>query len=163
MTTNMMTTNILSYMCKANSLLQQQHEYFHHLAQLNPDLLRVATSGLEKRGPALFTASNVHAPEPVDGHTKGEIGHFHLLDSDDDSGCVPDGSGHVTLSLEDAKEVIAKGWGQRHMMSGRLGAKIVGKGFVLVYAPQDKEELEVMKRIFKAGAAYMASGREIKV
>lgn len=48
-------------------------------------------------------------------------------------------------------------------MSGRLGAKIVGKGFLLVYAPEDKEELEVMKRIFKAGAMYMASGREIKV
>lgn len=50
----------------------------------------------------------------------------------------------------------------RHMMSGRLGARVVGKGFTMVYAPQNEEEFDVMKRIFVAGARYMAFGREIK-
>jgi hypothetical protein len=48
------------------------------------------------------------------------------------------------------------------MMSGRLGARVVGIGFTMAYAPQDEEELEIMKRIFVAGARYMAFGREIK-
>ena len=63
----------------------------------------------------------------------------------------------MTLSLADAKEVIEKGWAQRHGLSGRL----LPWGYVMVYAPRDEEEVEVLGRIFRAGIAFVSGGREV--
>ena len=76
---------------------------------------------------------------------RGEIAHVHQSD----------GSAHVVLSFADAKEVIAKGWGERHEL---VGGMILPWGYVFLYAPRDEGEVEVMKRIFEAGVGFMMSG-----
>lgn len=63
----------------------------------------------------------------------------------------------MTLSLADAKEVIEKGWGLRHKLSGPL----IPVGYLLLYAPRNEEELEVLGRILKAGIAFMSGGKEV--
>lgn len=64
-------------------------------------------------------------------------------------------SGHVTLSFADAAEVIAKGWGERHRLSG---TEWIHLGYTMVYVPRSVEEVETFIRIFQAGVDYMKSG-----
>ena len=64
-------------------------------------------------------------------------------------------SGHVTLSFADAQEVIAKGWGERHRLSG---TDWIHLGYTMVYVPRTVEEAEVICRIFQAGIDFMRSG-----
>ncbi|RYC63275.1 hypothetical protein CHU98_g2909 [Xylaria longipes] len=62
------------------------------------------------------------------------------------------------LSLVDAAEVVRRGWGERHKMSGV--ASILPWGYVLVYAPRDdadgKGDWEVWKVLVIAAARVMA-------
>ncbi|KAI1341065.1 hypothetical protein F5Y15DRAFT_24210 [Xylariaceae sp. FL0016] len=74
--------------------------------------------------------------------TRGELIHVH----------PPDGSTHLVLSLVDSAEVIRKGWGQRHRLSGGM----LGWGYTLVYAPRDEGELEAWKGIVMAAARFAA-------
>ncbi len=64
-----------------------------------------------------------------------EFAHFHPH---------PDYSMHLGLPLVDVKAVIEKGWGELH--------PVVNKGwlppnFIMLYAPRNKEEIEVAKKI----------------
>lgn len=54
------------------------------------------------------------------------------------------GSMHVQLSAEDAREVIAAGWGEDHFLVtlGRLP-----EGLVMVFSPRDDQELDAVKTI----------------
>jgi hypothetical protein len=61
---------------------------------------------------------------------------------------------HVLLSLADAKDVIAKGWGERHRATGTA---VVPLGYTMLYLPRNKEEVEVMARILEAGVTYAKS------
>ena len=63
----------------------------------------------------------------------------------------------MTLSCADAKEVISKGWGERH----RLAGTYLNLGYTFVYAPRDLEEVEIMGKVFKAGIAFMSGGKEV--
>jgi phospholipase/carboxylesterase len=64
-----------------------------------------------------------------------------------------DGSLHLALPPEQAADLVAKGWGAPHMWAGtRLSA-----GFVMVFGPRDREELETVAGIVEASHAY-ASG-----
>ncbi|KAB7745768.1 phospholipase [Nostocoides sp. F2B08] len=64
-----------------------------------------------------------------------------------------DGSLHLALPPEQAADVVAKGWGVPHMWAGtRLSA-----GFVMVFGPRDREELQTVAGIVEASHAY-ASG-----
>ena len=81
---------------------------------------------------------------------RGEIAHVHH-----------EGSTHVCLSLPDAAEVVRKGWGERHRMSGVRG--ILPWGYVLVYAPREgkegkegESEWEVWKAVVVAAARVVA-------
>jgi hypothetical protein len=65
-----------------------------------------------------------------------------------------DMSAHVLLSLADAKDVIAKGWGERHRITGTA---VIPLGYTLLYLPRNKEEVEVMGRILEAGVEYAKS------
>lgn len=82
---------------------------------------------------------------------KGETAHVH-----------PECSSHVTVSMADAEEVVRKGWGERHRLSG------VGPmpwSYMLIYAPRDDGELEVWKKIVEAGMKFVSAGagRELAV
>lgn len=65
-----------------------------------------------------------------------------------------DGSLHLMLPLNTVKEVLAKGWGEPHPVV-RLG--MIPPTAVMVYAPRDADELEVVLRIL-ATSYHFASG-----
>lgn len=73
----------------------------------------------------------------------GEVGHIHESDL----------SGHVFLSFADAKEVIVKGLGERHRMSGT----VIPLGYTFLYVPRNLEEVNVLIGIFEAGIEYAKS------
>ena len=74
---------------------------------------------------------------------KREFAHIHESDM----------SAHVLLSFTDAKDVIAKGWGERHRMTG----SIIPLGYTLLYLPRNKDEIEVLMKIVQASSEYAKS------
>lgn len=54
-------------------------------------------------------------------------------------------------------EVVEKGWGQRHRLSHWIHI-----GFVMIYAPRNEHEVEVMKRIFGAAIDAFVDGAKEK-
>lgn len=85
---------------------------------------------------------------------QGEIGHVHT-----------DGSSHWYFSSEDVKEVLEKGWGERHPLAGGDGEGIwgkvrsklsgLGRGWVLVYGARDEKEFEVFERLADRSIGWM--------
>ncbi|KAF5666024.1 hypothetical protein FCIRC_10345 [Fusarium circinatum] len=114
--------------------------FLSSLASSSSSKLKIATSLAERRGPALFVASE-KPPHPIAKRTGGEIGHMH----------GSDGSMHINLAPKDAKLVLEKGWGQRHPLSGT----VLYLGNVMVYAPRNEAELDVVKNITRAGVKFM--------
>lgn len=55
----------------------------------------------------------------------------------------PDGSLHLTLSAERAREAIDAGWAEPHPIASHLGIE----GLVLVYTPRTLGELDVVWRL----------------
>ncbi|KAL7623598.1 hypothetical protein AAE478_005150 [Parahypoxylon ruwenzoriense] len=117
---------------------------FDKLGETNGGFTKWGISALEKHGRALFLQSSVPLT-PLAHPTDGEICHIHDTDM----------SGHVTLSFADAEEVIQKGWGERHRLSGTSWIHI---GFTLLYVPNSMEETEILNRIYQAGVDFMRSG-----
>ncbi|EFQ26478.1 hypothetical protein CGRA01v4_05629 [Colletotrichum graminicola] len=120
------------------------------LAARNPARFGTARSCLEKHGLGLF------ARHPVNVTCNGEVCHVH--DSDH--------SLHMNLHPEDIREVLAKGWGQRHPLAwkGSLVRMPVPEEFVMVYAPRDDHELSIVCRIIEAAIWYVISEKtEIRV
>lgn len=118
-------------------------ESFNRLGEINTDT-EWKTSILEKHGQALFVKDSVPL-SPLVAPASQEICHIHGTDL----------SGHVTLSFVDAAEVISKGWGERHRLSG---TDWVHLGFTMLYVPNTVEETEILINIFQAGIDYMKSG-----
>lgn len=59
-----------------------------------------------------------------------------------------DGGWHVSLSREDEWEVMVKRWGETHP-AARWGINVL-----LIYAPRDTQEMEVIKKIMTASFRY---------
>lgn len=116
------------------------------LARAHPGRFGTARSCLEKHGLGLF------ARHPVNVTCNGEICHVH--DSDH--------SLHLCLHPEDIAEVLRKGWGQRHPLARRgwFGAMPVPEEFLMVYAPRDDQELEIVCRVIEAAIWYAAAERQ---
>lgn len=110
------------------------------LCATNANGTKVQTSALEKRGDALFLTSTAEPPSIV-SKVQREIAHIHETDL----------SAHVTLSLTDAKDVVEKGWGERHALS----ETVIGLGYTMLYVPRTVEEVDVLIRIMQAGVNYM--------
>lgn len=113
----------------------------------NKDTTVLGLSKLEKGSAALFLLDGAPV-HPVARTHRREICHCHL------SGDPPDRSSHCTLSYEDAKEVIDKGWGERHPLSG---SPIVGPSYIFLYAPRNEKELDVFGTILRASTKFMVS------
>lgn len=92
------------------------------LSAQNPSKFGTERSCLEKHGLALF------ARHPLQTNCQGEICHVH--DSDH--------SMHMSLHPDDIKEILQKGWGQRHPLAwkGRFIQMPVSQDFVMIYAPR---------------------------
>ncbi|KAI5866870.1 hypothetical protein GGS23DRAFT_552484 [Durotheca rogersii] len=113
----------------------------------NTSEVGVGTSCFEKHGLSLF------ARYPFNKTCQGEICHVH--DSDY--------SMHLSLHPDDVKEVIEKGWGQRHPLTSQcLLTMPVPKQFTMVYAPRTFEELRVVCQIIEA-AGWWVRAKEMKL
>ncbi|KUI53227.1 hypothetical protein VP1G_00685 [Cytospora mali] len=121
--------------------------YQAKIAEANSSLLFNDESRLEGRGtPALwFAVSRDRSIPTYLKKTKGEFAHVH-----------PEATMHVTLSLVDAEEVVRKGWGERHPLSGVKGFWPLS--YVFVYAPRDDAELEVCKEVLEASVRFICAG-----
>ncbi|KAI0547860.1 hypothetical protein F4679DRAFT_343730 [Xylaria curta] len=129
-------------------ILSHQSSYLHAIATSNPSLFAVRPSALESpKFDALWLIKG--AVDPSKGkwfppQAKGETVHVHH-----------EGSTHMCLSLVDAAEVVRRGWGERHKMSGVAG--VLPWGYVLVYAPREGEgDWEVWKELVNAAARVVA-------
>jgi len=69
----------------------------------------------------------------------------------------PDGSLHVALPPERAREAEEKGWAEPHPMAKYLG----NEGMVMLYTPQDMDELEVVFRLIVDSYNFV-SGRDLR-
>jgi hypothetical protein len=70
---------------------------------------------------------------------------------------------HMNLHPDDAKVVLEKGWGERHPLAkGGWMKKYVPREFIMVYAPRDHEELDVVCRIIEA-AGFWVSGQLLEM
>ncbi|KAI0022225.1 hypothetical protein F4780DRAFT_207986 [Xylariomycetidae sp. FL0641] len=110
------------------------------------DEIGVGTSCFEKHGLGLF------ARFPVNHTCQGEICHVHASDH----------SLHLNLHPDDAREVLEKGWGQRHPLArtDSLLKMPVPRQFTMVYAPRSKDELKVVCQIIEA-ASWWVIAKEI--
>jgi len=120
-----------------------------NLAENHPKSLRTGTSCFEKKGLALF------AQNPINATCRGEICHVHHSDR----------SMHMNLHPDDAKIVLEKGWGERHPLArGGWMGRYVPREFIMVYAPRNRAELDVVCRIIEAAGFWVSGERfEIKV
>ncbi|KAK6072553.1 hypothetical protein SCUP234_06024 [Seiridium cupressi] len=112
------------------------------------DYIGLGTSCFEKHGLGLFSRY------PVNNTCMGEICHVHNSDH----------SMHMNLHPDDAKEVLAKGWGQRHPLAwrGRWFQMPVPRQFVMVYAPRTMDEVKIVCRIIEAAGWWvMAKEQDI--
>ncbi|KIW49072.1 hypothetical protein PV05_10786 [Exophiala xenobiotica] len=135
---------------------------FTSVVMRNPTLLQQKLSSLEKHNIAIFVHSNLlskpdNLPE-VAVVSEGELGHIH-----------GDASMHLYFSPADAKVIIEKGWAERHRCARTqpwwLGGKKykwkIGESFLIVYAPRDEEELEVLQILIRASARFMTGDETV--
>lgn len=133
---------------------KRMRAYLDGVVIVNTGVLMSKSSGLEGVGtPAVFldvSSGATEMPGFIRG-IKGETAHVH-----------PECSSHITLSMADAEEVVRKGWGERHRLSGVWP---MPWSYVLIYAPRDDDELEVWETIMKAGLRFVCTGagRELVV
>lgn len=110
-----------------------------HITQKYPDKLCTATSCIEKHGFGLF------ARRPINVCGQGEI--FHIHDTDK--------SMHMSLHPDDIKEVLDKGWGQRHPLAFKGWVKSpLPTTFVMIYAPRDESDLKIIANIIESAIWY---------
>lgn len=68
-----------------------------------------------------------------------------------------DGSLHMTLHPADAKIVLESGWGERHPLArGGWCRRFVPREFVLIYAPRDAGDIDVVMKIVAASVWWVA-------
>ncbi|KAK6204164.1 hypothetical protein LQW54_008398 [Pestalotiopsis sp. IQ-011] len=118
------------------------HDMVNALAAERPDVLEVRPSHTEgKTTDGLYARAGRPELNPIarDKILDHEIGHAHPSDD----------SLHVWISDRDAIEVVEKGWGQRFCLP------FVEKGWVMVYAPRNMDEVEVVESILRAAAQYI--------
>ena len=84
-----------------------------------------------------------HGDAFMPGHNSREFCHLH-----------EDGSLHAVVSNEAEEEILKSGWGVRHMYYDK------GVKEMLVYAPRDAAEIEVVKTIIEASYRY-ATGADL--
>ncbi|KAK0480318.1 hypothetical protein IW261DRAFT_128037 [Armillaria novae-zelandiae] len=120
--------------------------------------------GIGKKSPTLVE----YRVSPHEGHVPGihihssisplhQVARVSLLEISH----TPDHSLHVVLAPQDCKQVIEKGWGERHPFSGTRRVISLPKEYLMIYGSRDDEELAIIERILKAGVGYMTNSREV--
>ncbi|KAK8090106.1 hypothetical protein PG997_005067 [Apiospora hydei] len=107
----------------------------------------IGTSCFEKHGMGLFSRF------PFNKTCQGEICHVHDTDY----------AMHMNLHPNDVKEVLEKGWGQRHPLACETWLRMpVPRQFMLVYAPRNMDELKIVCKIVEA-AEWWVMAKEYEI
>ncbi|CAK3893045.1 hypothetical protein DOTSEDRAFT_163739 [Lecanosticta acicola] len=106
--------------------------------------LVIGTSCFEKHGTGLFSTC------PANQTCRGEVIHVH----------PSDGSMHMTLHPADANMVLECGWGERHPLAGVFYDQFLPRGFIMLYAPQNDEEVEVVLRVIRAACWFVCDDNQ---
>ncbi|KAF2628601.1 hypothetical protein BU25DRAFT_409639 [Macroventuria anomochaeta] len=96
-------------------------------------------------GPAIYVKPNVKTINPVAHKIFYEVAHVHPKEN----------SLHVYVSPKDAKTIVSRGWGQRFPVTW-----LAPPSWIMVYAPRNERELEVVKEIVRAAICH-AVGMEV--
>ncbi|KAJ6607404.1 hypothetical protein B0H10DRAFT_2227936 [Mycena sp. CBHHK59/15] len=124
---------------------------FAEHAAANPTLIQVVTSPHEKWNSGMVIHTDIPSPHKEADQAWREIAHVHPIDH----------SLHAVLSPADCKTVIELGWAERHPLSGVSRVFPLPKNYLLVYAPRDEEELQVVERILVASIGYMTASHSV--
>jgi Family of unknown function (DUF5519) len=117
-----------------NAPADLQEELLERVRRL-PDI-SIGDSLVSVPGARAFHLREESARGPREAFQAGhEFAHLHPSE---------DGSLHMTLPPDLYDEVLAKGWGEPHPLSGTM----------LVWGPRDADELEVVWGLVKASYAY---------
>ncbi|PLB43727.1 hypothetical protein P170DRAFT_430758 [Aspergillus steynii IBT 23096] len=140
----------------------------HALVHAHPEKYYTGTSCFEKHSTGIFAlpSSPSSKPQPQDQNQphptgkrsrvtcNGEICHSHPID----------GSLHLTLHPADVRVLVERGWGQRHPLAWEedgwarrwlCGRRFVPAGFVMVYAPRDEREVQVVMEVVRAAGWWV--------
>ncbi|KAH8695594.1 hypothetical protein BGW36DRAFT_429466 [Talaromyces proteolyticus] len=142
---------------------QKLREAFDMFAAKNANLVKMATSFYETHTDAMWLTEHgvpLSSRPPEALAVRGEVAHVHG---------TSDHSLHLLLSPADAKKVIDAGWGQRHAFSGAKLVAMVTRGkialpgsYMLIYAPRNTKEIEIVMEIVKASLQYMSGGLDVR-
>ncbi|KAJ9144982.1 hypothetical protein NKR23_g5674 [Pleurostoma richardsiae] len=127
--------------------LARLHSLARRLATAHPDVLDVGPSKTEGgTGDALYAHRDLPTlnPAALNDVVDREIAHVHPAEN----------SLHVFLSEPDARRLVEGGWGQR------FPAKFAPPGWIMVYAPRNMGEVELVEAIVKAAVEWVT---ELKV
>lgn len=114
-----------------DELIERLHTWCFSLPDVNEEDSGISVPGSR----ALILRDGVQS-NPAGFMIGREFAHIHPH---------PDnGSMHLVLSAEDAREMIAEGWGENHYLvdQGKWA-----EGLVMVFSPRDEDELEAVKAI----------------
>ncbi|OAG34459.1 hypothetical protein AYO21_11368 [Fonsecaea monophora] len=148
--------------CPSQEMNSRVLDMFSSFVQQNPNLLQQRVSVVEKHHYALFVHPSILA-EPdnlpqIATVANGELGHIH-----------GDTSLHLYFSPADAKILIQRGWAQRHRCArtqpwwfgGLKNMWGIGDTFLIVYAPRDQAELDVLCVLIKASIMFMTGEQDV--
>ncbi|KAF3008592.1 hypothetical protein E8E13_007628 [Curvularia kusanoi] len=96
-------------------------------------------------GPAIYVKPDVKTINPVAHKIFYEVAHVHPKEN----------SLHVYVSPKDARTVVSRGWGKRFPVTW-----LAPPSWIMVYAPRNERELEVVKEIVRAAICH-AVGMEV--
>ncbi|KAJ7105144.1 hypothetical protein C8R46DRAFT_1157034 [Mycena filopes] len=114
---------------------------FEKHVEANPTLVQVVVSPHEKLDPVVIHP-DIASPHKDAVQALREIAHVHPADH----------SLHVVLSPADSKTAIDLGWAERHPLSGVSRILPLPNNYLLVYAPRDEEELDVVNALSRSVA-----------
>lgn len=120
---------------------------FRALVEQYPTLIVSQTSKYERHADALWVNDAHLACALGEGYSR-EITHIHQN---------TDYSAHVIVAPRDATKILQSAYGQLHGWAGvkPFGKKLLPKQYVLLYAPRNDEEVELLLGIVKASIGYM--------
>ncbi|KJK68132.1 specific transcription factor domain protein [Aspergillus parasiticus SU-1] len=120
------------------NLMNNFHSHYPHLLRLDLSKTEGGTAD------AIYARSELPTCNPEAVAVGYEIAHAHPADN----------SLHVLLSPADARTVIEAAWGQRFAVPS-----MVPPGWIMLYAPRNSEEVELVSQIVRAGIQWTTGAK----
>lgn len=133
----------------SNSIREKQKTLFDQVVAKHAGIVEFKTSYYEKHNQSIYLIDINSGNPDIMEITHAEIAHMH----------PSDGSVHATVSPSDAREIIEKGWGELHGLSGQIfkGEDGLPSTYMMIYAPRNDAELEIIQKILEAAIKYSSN------